>query len=276
MSEPTVARAEGPAMSEPTVARAEGPAASRPLRREWAHGLRCLVRFATTPSDLANSFEAMFALAGPTVQHEFDRFARHPVGRRLLAERPRPDLNAMLMDRARLAAMPQGSFAHAYLDYLGGEEMGSADYFLEAADIDEKGTRFGWTEDQIWFVKRMANSHDLFHVVSGYDRDVTGEVGVIAFTAGQVPLLPLRLLLVWLAVLKPSEPVSWLRFVRAAYRHGRATPSLACVDYEALLPLPLAEARRQIGVPELDEVHPGGIPRKGGLLHEIERRVALV
>jgi len=36
-----------------------------------------------------------------------------------------------------------------------------------------------------------ANSHDLFHVVAGYDRDVTGEVGVIAYTARQIPLLPL-------------------------------------------------------------------------------------
>jgi hypothetical protein len=30
-----------------------------------------LWRFVTTPSDLANSFDAMFALAGPTVDREF-------------------------------------------------------------------------------------------------------------------------------------------------------------------------------------------------------------
>ena len=32
-------------------------------RREWKHGLQSLWRFVTTPSDLENSFEAMFALA---------------------------------------------------------------------------------------------------------------------------------------------------------------------------------------------------------------------
>ncbi len=251
-------------------------ASQQPLRRQWRHGLRCLLRFITTPSDLANSFEAMFALAGPTVQKQFDEFASDPVGRRLLDERPRQELNELLCDRERLEALPKGSFADAYLDYMGGDGMGSADYFLEAADIDEKGARFGWSEDQIWFVKRMANSHDLFHVCSGYDREITGEVGVLAFTAGQVPLLPLRLVMLWLVTLKPSQPLRWLRFVRNAYLHGKRTPPLACVDYEAILPMPLEEARRAMGIAPMDEMHPGGVPGKGAVLEQLERRVELV
>lgn len=251
-------------------------AGSAPLRRQWRHGLRCLVRFITTPSDLANSFEAMLALAGPTVEREFRRFAAHPVGRRLLAERPRSDLNALLADRAALAAMPAGSFAAAYLDYLGAADMGSAESFLAAARLEEKAERLGWSQDQLWFVRRMANSHDLFHVVAGYGRDIVGEVGIIAYTAGQIPLLPLRLLLPYLLVLKPSRPLGWARWIRDAYRHGRDTPSLACVDYEEMLPLPLADVRRKIGVPALEEAHRNGIPAAGRLLRRLERTVALV
>jgi len=218
----------------------------------------------------------MFALAGPTLEREFRRFAAHPVGVRMLAEDPRRDLNAFLSDRAALSAMPEGSFGRAYLDYLSGEQMGSADYFLEAAELEDKARRFGWSQDHLWFVRRMANSHDLFHVVAGYGRDVTGEVGVICYTAGQIPLLPLRLLLPYFLVLKPSQPIRWARFVRDAYRHGHATPSLACVDYEALLPEPLAEVRRKIGVPSMQAAHPYGIPGKGWLLDRVERNVALV
>ncbi|MDJ0869677.1 MAG: Coq4 family protein [Myxococcota bacterium] len=247
-----------------------------PLRREWGHGLRSLLRFITSPSDLANSFDAMFSLAGPTIERQFRAFAVHPVGRALLAEHPRRDLNTLLADRAALAAMPAGSFAHAYLDYLGGDDMGSADYFLEAAGLEDKARRFGWSDDHLWFVRRMANSHDLFHVVAGYDREITGEVGLIGFTAGQIPLLPLRLLLPYFFVLKPSQPIRWARYVRDAYRHGRDTPSLACVDYEALLPLPLDEARRAMGVPTFERAHPGGIPEKGWLLERVERNVTLV
>lgn len=252
------------------------PTPSPRLRREWRHGLRSLFRFITTPSDLANSFEAMFALAGPTIDREFQSFAKHPVGRAMLEESPRRDLNALLCDRAALGALPDGSFAAAYLAYLGGDDMGSVDYFLEAANLEEKARRFGWSNDQLWFVKRMANSHDLFHIVAGYDRDVTGEIGVVAYTAGQIPLLPLRMLLPYLAVLKPSQPIRWVGYVRDAYRHGSATPSLACVDYEELLPKPLAEARREIGVKTQQEAHPHGVPQKGWLLDRVERNVTLV
>jgi ubiquinone biosynthesis protein COQ4 len=122
----------------------------------------------------------------------------------------------------------------------------------------------------------MANSHDLFHVVTGYDRDVTGEIGVICYTAGQIPLLPLRMLLPYFLVLKPSQPIRWARFVREAFRHGHQTSSLACVDYEALLPLPIDEARRNIGLCSLKDAHPNGIPAKGWLLGRVEKNVTLV
>ena len=102
---------------------------------------------------------------------------------------------------------------------------------MDAAGLDEKARRFGRSDDLLWFVKRMANSHDLFHVVAGYNRDITGEVGVVCYTAGQIPLLPLRMLLPCFSVLKPSRPICWGRYVRDSYRHGRQRPSLACVDY---------------------------------------------
>jgi ubiquinone biosynthesis protein COQ4 len=154
--------------------------------------------------------------------------------------------------------------------------MGAADYFLAAAGLEEKAARFGWSDDQVWFVRRMANSHDLFHVAAGYDREITGEVGVLAFTAGQIPLLPLRLLLPYLFLLYPTRPLAWGRYLRDAYRHGRQTPSLGCVDYEAILALPLADARRAIGMRSVPEVHTGGIPEPGATLRRLERNVELV
>lgn len=259
-------------MSEVTLT-SEAPQPAARLQRHWRQGLRCLYRFLKGTGGLASGFDAMFALAGPTLQAEFDRFAQHPVGRKLLAEQPRRDLNLLLADRAALSAMPKGSFADAYLMYMGGEGMGSAAYFLKAAGLEEKAARFGWSQDQLWFVRRLANSHDLFHVVSGYDRSILGEVGVDAYTAGQIPLLPLKLLLAYLLVLKPSSPVAWPRFVLRCYRHGRRTPSLSAVDYEAMLELPLAEARRQIGVMPLEEVHPDGFPDRGRTLRRLERNL---
>ena len=171
--------------------------------------------------------------------------------------------------------MPKGSFADAYLVYMDDEGMAPAAAFLQAAALDEKAKRFGWSDDQLWFVRRMANSHDLFHVLGGYDRTITGEVGVDAYTAGHIPLIPIRLMMVYFLMLKPSEPIGWSRYVMNSYRHGRNTPSLFCVDYEAALPLPLDVVRRQIGVASFDEAHPAGVPLKGRTLDRIERRIEM-
>jgi ubiquinone biosynthesis protein Coq4 len=84
------------------------------------------------------------------------------------------------------------------------------------------------------------------------------------------------MLLPYFFILKPSQPIRWTQFVRDSYRHGRETPSLACIDYEELLARPLAEARREIGVRTLQEAHPNGIPEKGWLLDRVERNVTLV
>jgi ubiquinone biosynthesis protein COQ4 len=243
------------------------------LRREWGSGLSNLWRFIGGSGGLDSAMEAMFALAGPTVEREFAKFAGHPVGQKLLAQSPRPDLNALLSDHAILGAMPRGSFADAYLVYMGDVGMAPAAAFLQAAGLDEKAERFGWTDDQLWFVNRMANSHDLFHVLGGYDRTITGEVGVDAYTAGHIQLIPIRLMMLYFLMLKPSEPIGWPRYVMSSYRHGRDTPSLFCVDYEAALPLPLDEARRRIGIPSFDDAHPHGVPLKGRTLDRIERRI---
>lgn len=245
------------------------------LRRHWRQGLRSLYGLARGTGGLANSYDAVFALAGPTVEKEFLRFAQHPVGRQLLSEHPRRDLNGVLSDRESLMRMPPGSFAHAYLVYMGDEGMGSANDFLRAAGLEEKAARFGWTEEQLWFVRRMANSHDLFHVIAGYDRSIVGEIGVNAYTAGQIPLVPLKLLMVYLFLLKPSRPIGWTQFVSRSYRHGRDTPPLSCANYEELLGRPLEEVRQILGVLPLSDVHPEGLPSRGQALRRLERNLAM-
>lgn len=243
------------------------------LRRQWRRGVRSFFDFIRGDGGLESGFEMMLALAGPTVQREFDRFAASEVGRRLLAESPRRDLNELLADRAALAAMPKGSFADAYLDYMGDAGMGTSNDFLHAAGLERKAAEYGWSSDQLWFVRRMANSHDLFHVVSGYDRSILGEVGVNAYTAGQMPMLPLQLFVLYLLTLKPSAPLEWSRFLARSYRHGRDTPPLSCVEYEAMLELPMEEARRRMGVAPLEEVHPNGFPGCGRTLEKLERKI---
>ena len=243
--------------------------------RLWRRGFTSLVNFIRDPSDLGNSFDAFLLLAGPHVQREFQRFAQHPMGRRLLARRPRPNLNELLSDREALESMPPGSFGQAYLDYLDDRDMGSATYFLQAARLQEKAATLGWSPDQLWFIERLANSHDLFHVLTGYGRDIAGEVGVISYTAGHFPILPLKLLLGYFMTLKPSQPRDWTQFVLRSYHHGTEATRLTCLDYEGLLPQPLDTVRKVCGIRPMEHVHPEGMPARGALLRAFENKIQL-
>ena len=242
------------------------------LARDWRRGLSAGARWLVSPGgSLETSFEFFFALAGPIVDRELRRYLQTSAGPRRLRERS--DLNAMLYDREALAALPVGSFGRAYLDYIDGFETESAEKFTEAAQIERIGQRLGWGGDHTWFMRRMTNSHDLFHVLAGYGTDIVGEVGVVGFTFGQVPFLPLAMMTAYMHVLKPSAPREWIRFVRESVRYGRGAERLTLLDYESLLPEPLDAVRSRVGLGGLGSAHPRGMPEPGLILDVIHRHV---
>src|SRR5438093_8678539 len=74
---------------------------------EWRRAWRAVRRLMANPDETEQAFEAIAALSGRDWERLFVRFASHPEGRALLAERR--SLLATLSDRARLEAMPPGS-----------------------------------------------------------------------------------------------------------------------------------------------------------------------
>src|SRR5262249_13032042 len=62
------------------------------------------------------------------------------------------------------------------------------------------------------------------------------------------------------ALIGPKDvTLYWQRYLLNAWRRGRRAKLLSAVPYERLLPLPLEEVRRQLGIPPASEVHPDGI-----------------
>jgi ubiquinone biosynthesis protein COQ4 len=88
-------------------------------------------------------------------------------------------------------------------------------------------------------------------VLTGYGRDALGEACVLAFTYPQQPA-PGHLFIAWMAALQMKlrlnsrAPV--LAAVREAWRRGKPCPRLMEQSITALLPLPLDEARRRLGI----------------------------
>src|SRR5215831_5059705 len=85
-------------------------------RRDYGLAFRALVGLAQDTTRTDHVFTIISSLSGDTLERTYQAFKRTPHGQRLLQERT--DLMAILSDRAKLAAMPEGSLGRAYLKFM--------------------------------------------------------------------------------------------------------------------------------------------------------------
>ncbi len=197
-------------------------------------------------------------MGGPMVNERRLAMREHPVGRRLLEERP--DLCAALNNMGALAALPKGSLGRAFHTFMDHPETVPG-YMLSGLIYKD-----GWfdsvpMDDELrWAFERWMQTHDLMHVVSGYGADLAGEGLNIYFTGGY------NLGFSWRAtfwspfglaprLMSPSVGRDrWLGYLREAWARGRDARQhlpFESVPWEELLPQPLAEAQRILGLPPL-------------------------
>jgi ubiquinone biosynthesis protein COQ4 len=222
----------------------------RPL--DALRAIRALLR---NPDDTARVFEVIDALSGRAGARLFDRFQRSARGARLLRERP--TLLDALAARERLLTLPPGSLGRAYAEFMTREEI-SADG-LVAASESARGMASSLPEERLWFGARLRDMHDLWHVVTGYGRDVAGEAANLAFTYAQTRNRGVGAIVVAAAIVGPKARLRWQRYLLAAWRRGRRAAALPMASWEELLPLPLEEVRARLRIQAPGDAHPGGI-----------------
>src|SRR5687767_4124801 len=125
-----------------------------------------LSRLIRDPNDTEQAFRIVRALDGPHSERFFIRFAQSEGGKKLLRERP--SILAALSDRASLEAMPEGSLGRAYLAFCEREGI-SPGGLVEASELEERDKL---DPDFRYMADRMRDSHDLWHVVTGYRTDL--------------------------------------------------------------------------------------------------------
>jgi ubiquinone biosynthesis protein COQ4 len=228
-----------------------------PQKVQWRLAWRALQRLIADPERTEQVFVLIRALAGNSGERLFQRFLRHPEGLALLGERP--DLLATLGDRARLAALPRGSFGRAYADFMESARL-SADGLVDAADAVAQPEDAALDPERRWFFDRLRDMHDLWHVLTGYGRDVAGEVANLAFTYAQTRNRGVGVIVLAAALLGPKTlDCHWQRYLWRCWRRGRRAHFLALARYEELLPRPLDEVRRELGIEPPERAHPGGV-----------------
>lgn len=234
------------------------PPAPRPL--DWRRARRLVRALLDDPERTELVFELMDAVGGRGDEFLFQEFARSREGRRLLAERP--SLVAALADHEALRRLPDGSFGRAYLAFA--EARGfAADGLQQANDRGLGAVNAGLDPDRRFFYERITAMHDLWHVLTAYGTDESGEAALLAFSLAQgIAGRGIRVILFAAAWRAPwSGALAFQRQLVAAWRRGRRSHRLAPVHYEALLPRSLASVRRALRIPALREAHPRGLVR---------------
>ena len=230
-----------------------------PRRRvEWKKARQALSRLIEDPERTDQVFLLIDALAGHDGERLFQRFLRHEHCAALLSEKP--SLLAALRDLEQLETLPDGSFGRAYARFMREAEL-RADGLVEASEEAERTERDEELDpDRQWFFARLRDMHDLWHVLTGYGRDVAGESANLAFTYGQIRNRGIGAIVLASALLGPKTlDMHWPRYLWRAWRRGRRASMLAGARYEELMPLPLEEVRRILGVAPPQVAHPGGI-----------------
>jgi len=129
-------------------------------------------------------------------------------------------------DLAQLAQLPAGSLGRTYAEYL--RDSGFEADFYRALDVED---------DTSYFLLRMRQTHDIWHLVAGFNTDVSGELGLKAFELAQTRR-PLSAVLlsggVLSAVFKAPETIGpLLEQIAIGYRLGATAKPFLAQRWEA-------------------------------------------
>lgn len=101
------------------------------------------------------------------------------------------------------------------------------------------------------FANRIRDTHDLWHVITGYSTDIFGELCLQAFYLGQ-RVAPTTPVIYGLCYLLRHEPlanfVKSLHSISEAFFAGRAAKKMANIDWESMAHVSVAEIRSKYGI----------------------------
>jgi ubiquinone biosynthesis protein COQ4 len=159
-----------------------------------------------------------------------------PAGRAALANRSR-----VTVDLPHLRTLPVGSFGREAARFLDQRK-------LDPASLPRRPDSDGPS----WLRAHLLESHDLWHVVTGFDTDVAGEGGLQAFYLAQFPArlgaVLLSLIMMNTFIYEFGDRDRRMDAISRGWQLGRDAQQLLGVDWGALWTVPLAEVRARLGV----------------------------
>lgn len=221
-------------------------------RMQPLRAARSMIRIFRDIEETSHVYDLFQAVSGKAYRRGFEQLSQTDYGRRILDGEVR--IEELLSQRDWLASLPEGTVGHCYYKMV--ETKGFAvDGLLAAAKhagIDVHAPTM-FEAYRRYFI-HFEVSHDLWHVLSGYDTDALGEICLLEVYRGQWPDIGLRLLMLMGTIGAMAERFDQRKNIRRAiregYRHGQQADFILAADIERLLELPLKQARTELNIKE--------------------------
>ncbi|MEM8725748.1 MAG: Coq4 family protein [Pseudomonadota bacterium] len=197
--------------------------------------------------DTEQVFHIIEATKGRKSHRQAWDFIRSSQGQRFLREET--DIPGALDNHARWADLPENSVGQRYMAFMKREG-------LTAAGLVEESHKWAPPESRPndlteWYFNRLRDTHDLFHVLTGYGRDALGEAALLGFSYSQNHNK--GVLFIAYAGANQIKKVSDTKAplfsaVREGQRLGKAAAKIAHEDVEALMREDIDEARARLNI----------------------------
>jgi ubiquinone biosynthesis protein COQ4 len=136
------------------------------------HSSYAVIKDPNNLKEVLSLSEQLLELAQPEDIRKFaEEICRDPKAIAAIEERYRVEA-----DLAKLAKCRKGSLGRSYIEHL--EKNGITPESLTPPPV---------TDDLTYFAAHIRETHDIWHAVTGFATSVTGELGLAAFGAAQMP-----------------------------------------------------------------------------------------
>jgi ubiquinone biosynthesis protein Coq4 len=197
---------------------------------------RALGRLLRDPEDTSQVFLLYVALNAQALPAVLSLFLDQPHGPDLM--RARPAIDSSSVDFARLASLPPSSLGAAFARHMHDNGL-SPDVFQRPP---------GAPPDIAFLAQRLRQSHDLWHVVTGYSTNVVDELALQAFTYAQIRAPGPLVLSVAGALRWGATNPRVLARVLEGYRRGKKARPMLALPWESLWKEDLDTLRRHLRI----------------------------
>ncbi|MEM9838510.1 MAG: Coq4 family protein [Pseudomonadota bacterium] len=200
--------------------------------------------------DTSKVFDFSIALNGDSLHRTFKRWYAGPNAKMLVEDDPKAIFRA-LDDRDRLRQLPIGTVGRTYADFMDREGLrtdGVAESYREDGLITDEFRRdYPEYSAFIWYLNL---THDMFHILTGYNRDSLGEAALLNYTCRITGNRGIKYLakMAGLRIKAEALDVPVFRVIHNAKAMGLASADLLHADFIGMLDRPLREVREELNI----------------------------